>query len=558
MDDINKLKTNKKKYIILIVILLLVAIGGTYAFFGFIAEDSLAGNIQCYDINYTTGQEITGELRQGLTYLSGTSTDITMSVKSNCYHMMGTLYITTNDTNTMDLTDNALMYTVVEDGIVVAEGTVNGTKNQKIYTGFTLTQTSKNFKIYIWLNEDLEDDTVLNDESYSGYIHAEATLMSGIGPALLTINKLNLNEYLNSSIPSFGTTATTDEGIFKTADDLGVSYYFRGASEHNYVKFGKNESGQDMYWRIIRINGDGTIRMIYDGTEAHANGTSSTDRLLEAKTFNENESDNAHVGYMYGMTGINSEINTPMCLMLDENNNVIDNYTTYQTKETCEQEGGIWAETAYEATHANVKNSAIKDYTETWYDNIFAESEYEKYIADAIYCNDRGLASYNSNGKYSNKGYGTELTLYAVNGDRLDYNNYAFTPTLKCQNKNDRFTKNSMIHGVEIGNGKSEYPIGLITADEAIFAGGYITNNNKYYLYNGNHCWTMTPFAYNVSNPDEYVAGLAMINRYGALNGEGAYEPILNVRPVITLKADALMYSTTSNGTREYPFIVSQ
>ena len=36
-----------------------------------------------------------------------------------------------------------------------------------------------------------------------------------------------------------------------------------------------------MYWRIVRINGDGTIRMIYDGTTKHANGESSKDRQIE-------------------------------------------------------------------------------------------------------------------------------------------------------------------------------------------------------------------------------------------------------------------------------------
>ena len=55
-------------------------------------------------------------------------------------------------------------------------------------------------------------------------------------------------------------------GIYAAEDDLGTSYYFRGTSTRNYVKFGRNSSDQDMYWRIIRINEDGTVRMIYDST----------------------------------------------------------------------------------------------------------------------------------------------------------------------------------------------------------------------------------------------------------------------------------------------------
>ena len=57
----------------------------------------------------------------------------------------------------------------------------------------------------------------------------------------------------------------------KAEDDLGITYYFRGNVENNYVKFA------NYYWRIIRINGDGTIRIVYAGTAAHENGYSDSD-----------------------------------------------------------------------------------------------------------------------------------------------------------------------------------------------------------------------------------------------------------------------------------------
>ena len=41
-----------------------------------------------------------------------------------------------------------------------------------------------------------------------------------------------------------------------------------------YLKFANK------WWRIIRINGDGTIRIIYDGTAYHANGTSTTESCI--------------------------------------------------------------------------------------------------------------------------------------------------------------------------------------------------------------------------------------------------------------------------------------
>ena len=78
---------------------------------------------------------------------------------------------------------------------------------------------------------------------------------------------------VNSETPDFSKIATTNEGLFKTQDDLGTSYYFRGAVDNNWVKFGKDSSGKDIYWRIIRINGDGSIRMIYTGTTAPTEST---------------------------------------------------------------------------------------------------------------------------------------------------------------------------------------------------------------------------------------------------------------------------------------------
>ena len=101
------------------------------------------------------------------------------------------------------------------------------------------------------------------------------------------------NSKVNEGTPDFSQVATTDEGIYKAEDDWGDSYYFRGAVENNYVKFA------GYYWRIIRINGDGSIRIIYDGTSAHANGESSNDRQIGNTVYNNLRNDNAYVGYMY-------------------------------------------------------------------------------------------------------------------------------------------------------------------------------------------------------------------------------------------------------------------
>ena len=93
----------------------------------------------------------------------------------------------------------------------------------------------------------------------------------------------------------FSTTLTTDTtGTIYYADtSKGRTYYFAGNPIDNWVSFG------GFYWRIIRINEDGTIRMIYQGTSANTTGTETQ---LKESTFSINSSaynNNAYVGYMY-------------------------------------------------------------------------------------------------------------------------------------------------------------------------------------------------------------------------------------------------------------------
>ena len=504
MNDINKkdnnIKKDKRIYLILAILsVLLIAIGSTYAYLIVSGSGTLVGKSQCYDVIYTNGQEIEGNIEKGNNYLSGTSTNIKMYSKPECASMTGTLYITTNSSSTMDLSDNALMYTVLENDVIVAEGSINGKANQIIYTGFALNQTETTYKVYVWLNSKLEDTTNPNEETYSGYIHAEAVVESEIGPSLLTLNNLGLTRFLNSGTPNFSTTATTDEGIFEAKDNLGTSYYFRGASINNYVKFA------GFYWRIIRINGDGTVRMIYDGTQAYDNGVSTADRLAINMSFNKDGS-NGYVGYMYG-----SEL-------------------------------GI----SYEKEHANEINSAVKTYLEdTWYANNIKGTDYEQYLADAIYCNDREL--------YTGDGYGNNNTEYKSK-ERLRTG--TISPSLICNNIRDKFT---VYNG--LGNGKLKYPIGLITADEIIMAGTKLgTTNTSNYLYIGNTFWSMTPH-YFTKTFGTYIDVPIMFDMHH--NGGFDWSRIhpdnkYGVRPVISLKADALKYNAyTSNGSKNYPFTVT-
>lgn len=304
----------------------------------------------------------------------------------------------------------------------------------------------------------------------------------------LTVDRFKkLGANIIDGVPDFSGYPSFEGEIRAAEDDLGTSYYFRGAVENNYVKFA------GYYWRIIRINGDGTIRIIYDGTSAHSNGEASEDRIIGTSKFNSGSDSNAYVGYMYGTPGSST----------------------------------------YEQIHENVNDSDIKIMNDEWYKNNIEDKGYSKYVADAIYCNDREVVS------------GPTIDNW-VDGDTI----YApkirieesFSPSLKCSQNNDKFTVST-----SLGNGSLTYPVGLITADEVNMGGG------KYQeLYKPLHYLTIGILYWTMSSSYSPTSGLYTVAVDGELNDMDAspwYE--VGIRPVISLKSDILF---TGNGTISSPF----
>ena len=289
----------------------------------------------------------------------------------------------------------------------------------------------------------------------------------------------------------------TNGYLCKAKDAYGDSYYYRGNVTNNYVKFA------DKYWRIVRINGDGTVRVIYDGTSAHANGEASADRQIGTSAFNSSYNDNAYVGYMYGKTGAST----------------------------------------YADAHANTNNSTIKTYIDDWYKTNIVGTTNEQYLADNIFCNDRSMA-----GNNSGTGAGTSVTYYRwYNGpwESENYSKYNKKMMLTCSQKNDAFTVSDTTNG----NGALTYPVGLLSTDEIALAGGWNAANSGYYLYSGQVWWASSP---------NYFNGFGALVRYVYSNGNADYSYYVNnfsgVRPVFNLKAEVLLQGS---GTAEDPYRIS-
>ncbi len=309
-------------------------------------------------------------------------------------------------------------------------------------------------------------------------------------PSNKTLNQLGLT--FKNSIPNFRNLATTDEGIFAMEDDYGISYYFRGTVTNKYVKFA------NFYWRILRINGNGSLRVVYDGTSAHPNGEASLDRVaIQNVVYNSKINDAKYVGYMYGPAG--------------------DAYST-----------------SIEEAQSNIEDSTIKIALDKWYEDNILANNFQNNISDSLFCNDR------SKEIESHLGYGSSNTYY---GGRGRYRGtWSGQPTLKCPQKNDAFT----VSDIKNGNGSLKYPVGIITKDEDLVAGTGSSKNQKYFLYKGYKYWTMTPDSYYSSKPQIMPA-----NSWDSyISSSSLY---VHIVPVINLNIE-FIETLIGTGTMEDPF----
>ena len=312
-------------------------------------------------------------------------------------------------------------------------------------------------------------------------------------------------DYILSNITTIDTrnsisnvlTETTTGVIYETEDDYGTSYYYAGDTRDNYFYFA------GYYWRIIRINGDGTIRLIYQGTTATSSGMSAG---IDSSAFNSPNNDNTYLGFMYGTSGSNT----------------------------------------YKETHENTNDSSIKSVLDSWYVKNLKDYENDLDFNQG-FCNDRTVSQGNRSG-YGSLGYGINATAYGATDRVFSSSNWNWlselNPTFKCSQTNDWFTTTES----NAGNHALTYPIGLITMDEIIYAGGYgATTNYDYYLYTGDYYWTMTPYYFYGTSA--YPFGL---NSNGGLDFAGTTAgSSKTVRPVINIDKEVELEGT---GTQTDPY----
>ena len=418
-----------------------------------------------------------------------------------------------------------------------------------------------------YVNDEVVDQSIDMGQSLSGTIYIRE----------FTKPTMKLTDKLMADNPTIGTrttftafTETNTKKLYKATEQIGTNpvkdvYYFAGDAKNNWVKFGKttessctykgkevfiyNDTGlknvetqtecetyslcnhkslgpllvenssmcgnangtiltekatwngtstKDIYWRITRTNADGSIKLLYAGTSPD-----TTSGYIGMSAFNTTYNDPIYVGYKYGTTG------------------------------------------SLENNRLNTNNSTIKTYIDNWYKNNL--TAYTKYLSnDAVYCNDRNLAS--------GETYSTTKRFNYASYERLGGDTIA--PTYNCTNMSDAFSVNNT-------SAKLDYPVGLMSIDELSYAGGeagtaldapyawYYTNVNGESITGSEPFRSFSPSLWGGYRSD--VLGVVGSGEPGYLLNYGVADSLV-VRPSISLLSCNLI--SRGDGSPENPYVV--
>ena len=370
-----------------------------------------------------------------------------------------------------------------------------------LYKGSMNSSENNNYRLRMYVDENynpqgdgggLTFSVRINVYGLAGEKYVPETTKTILAANPVQEEKTNMFNYASngsyiSSFTSSGPTYGNDpsqvtNGLFEAEDEDGTSYYFRGAITTNNVQFGEYTSdyyvydgygryyqsqesceeagnsicsqvklasaGDKMYWKIVRVNGDGSLRLIYNGISAAPDS-----------------SDLAH-SYAVGNAPYNISSNDPK-------------YTGY--------------------TYDNGTDSFIKREVDTWYQNTLGKSNYDRMVTSGRFCSDSSGYQEGSFYNFSTDIFPDGTYLYASMGERLanfakGASAVANSPTLKCPSTNESY------------GGSYRLKAGLITADELALAGesSYVVGNS--YLNPGDN-----GYGYCSMTPADFFKGYANV-----------------------------------------------
>ena len=373
---------------------------------------------------------------------------------------------------------------------------------EKPFNGGTLVEAIKHYNPTIKTRTDFSS---VFTETNTGTLYKATESIAGNTPKDVYYfagdaknNWVKFGKYQNDLIRYRGyysTTGTSFYSEYSTMDECtSASSFNKNCTEYKYAN-----TGDDIYWRIIRTNYDGSIRLLYAGTNPD-----TTEVHIGKSSFNTSYNSPKYVGYKYG------------------------------------------EDTSPDTIRNNTTDSTIKEFIDSWYKNSL--TNYTKYLStSAVYCNDRSLGTgqkYSTSSKFNFSSY------YRMDWDT---DGAKANPSYNCTDIRDAFS-------VDNTNAKLTYPVSLMTADEIAFAGGIVDKkmNTPYAWFTNNsvgtqvlsHWWSLSPSNWDGTR----VVVWNWDSNYVNMNGNNVSTEI-DVRPAISLKSCTLW--TSGNGAPETPYEIS-
>ena len=446
--------------------------------------------------------------------------------------------------------DSAIRYSLTKDSVVgnASDLTSMGVNpNRVVDTGTVAVDETINYTLRIWIDYDATTEEA-SGKTFKAKLRVETSqhVIPETTKQILANNEVkegpvdmfnyaSNGSYISSFDPEEGPQYGSEpsqvtNGLYSMNDEDGVSYYYRGAVTNNNVQFGEYASdyyvyennglyyqslescreanvgyedertqvklasqGDKMYWKIVRVNGDGSLRLIYNGTSANPDNSDLVN------------------SFAVGKIPYNLESNDPK-------------YTGY--------------------TYDNGTDSFIKKEVDTWYKNTLGSSIYDSKVIGGRFCSDSSGYKNASEYDVSEAMFGdlTDVYMYSSMGDRLANfqknspgNN---APTLSCPATEETY------------GGSYRLKAGLITADELTLAGesSYVVGNS--YLNPGDSqmwYWSMTPAVFNFGDARVW-------DEFEVLDRDYVYIGFA-VRPVINVTTDDGF--TSGDGTASSPYKIS-
>ena len=239
-----------------------------------------------------------------------------------------------------------------------------------------------------------------------------------------------------------------------------------GTEEQLCIPMKLASAGDKMYWRIVRVNGEGSLRLIYNGTSA-----------------NPTNSDLAN-SFAVGQSPYNLEHNDPK-------------YTAY--------------------TYDNGTDSFIKKEVDTWYKNALGNTAYDSKVIGGRFCSDS--SGYREETMLGNvfASFDRLAPVYGkVLGLEMQEN---VTPTLKCPSTTENYGGSYRLKAGLI----TADELALVGESSYVLGNSYLNPGESDYWY-----WSMTPAAFFNDFASVWNEFELLIND-GVYNDGGSLRPVINV-----------------------------